>query len=260
MDNKTDIKWYSQIERYINGALTEQEIDNLWTEFLKNRELHDYFITELHFQNLRKKGEFPPRENRYDGGKATERTATYNVWIYAMSAVILVVAALQLFQISSRAGQDFVSLPLTEIDQSEMAGAVIYRSMEHTGPPADIVLNQGLAYAYENNLPLAAETFQELLERDLTGDQESRVRLNLGILFYNKGEYQKAAEYFQQVTGIEEAEAHVVEKGWWYSGHSLLQLGDTEGSAEAFEQVVSLNGRFQEEARELLEQLQNSAR
>src|SRR5690625_6466332 len=60
-----------------------------------------------------------------------------------------------------------------------MAGAAIYRSAEHTPPPAEIVLNQGLVYVYENDLSLAIETFQELLQRELTGDQESRTRLNL---------------------------------------------------------------------------------
>src|SRR5690625_6145866 len=101
MENKTDKKWYEQIERYINGALTEQEIDDLWTEFLKNRGLHDYFITELHFQNLRKKGGQRSRENRQDGDKETERCAIYHIWIYAIATVILVVAALQVFLICS---------------------------------------------------------------------------------------------------------------------------------------------------------------
>src|SRR5690625_7749226 len=80
MENKTDKKWYEQIERYINGALTEQEIDDLWTEFLKNRELHDYFITELHFQNLRKKGEHRSRENRKDGDKRSEERRVGKEW------------------------------------------------------------------------------------------------------------------------------------------------------------------------------------
>src|SRR5690625_1639054 len=112
MENKTDKKWYEQIERYINGALTEQEIDDLWTEFLKNRELHDYFITELHFQNLRKKGGHRSRENRKDGDKATERSAIYHIWIYAMATVILVVAALQLFLISSKAATTRITVAI----------------------------------------------------------------------------------------------------------------------------------------------------
>lgn len=260
MENKTDKKWYEQIERYINGALTEQEIDDLWTEFLKNRELHDYFITELHFQNLRKKGGHRSRENRKDGDKATERSAIYHIWIYAMATVILVVAALQLFQISSRQEEELVLLSLPEIDRSEMAGAAIYRSAEHTPPPAEIVLNQGLVYVYENDLSLAIETFQELLQRELTGDQESRTRLNLGILFYNEGEYQKSLENFHQVAGIGEGEAGVIEKGWWYSGHSQLQLGSAEDATEAFGQVARLNGRFQGEAQRLLERLQAHTR
>ena len=41
-----------QITRYINGALTEQEEDLLWEEFLENRKYYDLFETELNLTDL----------------------------------------------------------------------------------------------------------------------------------------------------------------------------------------------------------------
>ena len=37
-----------QIERYITGELTPDQIHELWIEFLKDQELFDCFIIELH--------------------------------------------------------------------------------------------------------------------------------------------------------------------------------------------------------------------
>jgi len=46
-----------EIERYILGDLSREEIDKLWIEFLKDHELFDCFIIELHlialFRNIR---------------------------------------------------------------------------------------------------------------------------------------------------------------------------------------------------------------
>jgi len=41
-----------QIENYILGKLTANEIDKLWTEFLNVPEWYDYFITEIHLRAL----------------------------------------------------------------------------------------------------------------------------------------------------------------------------------------------------------------
>ena len=43
---------HKQIERYIRGKLTPAEIDQLWIEFIKDPELYQYFITELHLVAL----------------------------------------------------------------------------------------------------------------------------------------------------------------------------------------------------------------
>lgn len=45
-------KIQNQIEHYIQGQLTEQEVDALWAEFLKTPELYDYYLTVINLQAL----------------------------------------------------------------------------------------------------------------------------------------------------------------------------------------------------------------
>lgn len=44
--------------KYINGELSEEEIDILWIEFLKDPERFNRFLTLLHLEALRKRGGF----------------------------------------------------------------------------------------------------------------------------------------------------------------------------------------------------------
>lgn len=41
-----------RIERYIRGQLTPGEINQIWIEFIKDPELYQHFITELHLVAL----------------------------------------------------------------------------------------------------------------------------------------------------------------------------------------------------------------
>ncbi len=42
----------NQIEYYIQNRLSEQEIDALWSEFLKSPVLYDYYLTVINLQAL----------------------------------------------------------------------------------------------------------------------------------------------------------------------------------------------------------------
>lgn len=257
MDKKINIKNLSQIESYINGTLSEKEIDELWMEFFKNPELHDYFIMELHLQDMRRKGEIPPGLKKRGEDKVTERLEIYHVWRYAAAAVVFLVAIMQLFQFIGVSEQGLVTPPFAHIDRSELAGADIQRSANNLVPAADVSINEGLAFAYEGNADLAIQTFERLLERELSAEQQAMVSLNLGILFYNKGDYQEAVAAFSSVTRLEDVQGSLTEKGWWFLGNSLLQTGDIVGAKEAVRHTNSLNGRFQNEATELLGKLED---
>ena len=47
-----DKKKIDMMEQYISGALNQNEIDNLWAEFIRDPELFGYFETLLHLHHI----------------------------------------------------------------------------------------------------------------------------------------------------------------------------------------------------------------
>ena len=57
MNETRIIDMMQRIDSYIRGRLNQQEIDELWIEFLKEPEWYRIFETDLHIRSLiRKKG------------------------------------------------------------------------------------------------------------------------------------------------------------------------------------------------------------
>ena len=56
--------WYKQIEKYIKGELTPDQIDELWIEFLKDSKLFDYFLIHIHISRLAHSQNKPTRERK----------------------------------------------------------------------------------------------------------------------------------------------------------------------------------------------------
>ena len=58
----TDIERSQQITRYIKGKLQPDEVDALWIEFLKDPNLYECFIIEVHIFTIIHSQKQPVRE------------------------------------------------------------------------------------------------------------------------------------------------------------------------------------------------------
>ena len=47
-----ELENFKMIEKLILGKLGDDEVDQLWIEFLKDRELFDCFLIELHWRSM----------------------------------------------------------------------------------------------------------------------------------------------------------------------------------------------------------------
>lgn len=254
MNNQEKIQLQQKIDQYIDGKLSQDEIDELWKEFLKHPEWYDWFETEVHLRSLIKKGKKPNFES---GGKSSESAQStlgeYKVWFYAAAAAILLAIGLQFFSYDQQTS--FSSLALAEIEQSNLIGADVLRSNERPAENLDVAINDALATAYDGETEQAIEQFLELLSQSPDNQQQARIEMNLGILFYNNGEYESAQNHFQSITEIENIEDFQKEKSWWFLGNSLLNLDQPREAREAVFNAYSLNGRYQSAALSLLKKL-----
>lgn len=251
MEDQNIIK---EISRYIKGELGPAEIDELWVEFLKNPEYYNWFETELHLTKLAKdqnSGNIHPIENSKSG--YSNSFQKYKKWALAAAAVLVVSIGLQIFSLS---GDDVIyNQAIASIEYSEMAGADVYRSDENDANELDVIINQGLAYAYNGQEKRAIDTFENILNQNPTNQQRAKAEMNLGILFYNSGDYSEAAAHFNSITENEEVNMFFEEKAWWFLGNAYINLRELAEARQAVFNAYTLDGRYQSPALSLLKKL-----
>ena len=249
-----DQKIIKEINRYIKGELGPAEIDELWVEFLKNPEYYEWFETELHLIKLakdQKSGNIHPLANSKK--EQINSFQKYKKWALAAAAVLVLSVGLQIFSLS---GEDAIyNQAITSIEYSEMAGADVYRSDDDVTDDLDVIINQGLAYAYNGDEKRAIETFKNILNNNPNKEQRARAEMNLGILFYNSGEYSEAVTHFTSITENEEVNTFFKEKAWWFLGNAYLNLRELTEARQAVFNAYTLDGRYQSPALSLLKKL-----
>lgn len=254
MKEQEKIQLLEQIDRYIRGELSQDEIDELWKQFLQHPEWYDWFETELHLRSLIKKGKRPNfNTNDPVNRKPNSSLKKYRGWIYAAAAAVLLVIGLQFF--SYEQSEPVSGFALAEIDQSNLIGADVLRSDDGPSEELDVAINEALATAYEGETDKAIAEFQELLAESPNNQQQARIEMNLGILFYNNGDYESAKNHFRSIVEIENIEDYQKEKAWWFLGNAYLNVDEPRAAREAVFNAYSMNGRYQSAALNLLKKL-----
>ena len=242
-----------KITQYLKGDLNNEEIDQLWEEFLKDPELFSQFETELNLHDMfRKQKEEANRNSTHKSG-VVRKLNNYKTWIYAAAAAVLLSLSLQLFSIQD--GDLLQSSAIASIDVTEMMGADIFRGDEESVNDLDISINVALAKALDEEFDEAISILENLLDEDLSAQQFGRVSLNLGILRYNKADYQRSVYHFQQVLDTDSLPEFFEEKAWWFMGNAYLNINEPVNAREAVFNAYTMDGRFASPALNLLKKL-----
>jgi len=247
---------YREITRYIDGDLSNEEVENLWAQFVDNPEYYKWFETELHLRDLAKK---ESESNIYSIHSEPEQDTQTSFWksskgwILAVAAAVVISFGLQLFS----TGDTPIAHPdsISKIDLNEMSGSDILRSEGDVSQTMDIEINRALASAYEADLEGAVRKFRALLLQDPDPQQKARIELNLGILYYNMTNYEQAKLFFESVANTEAMNRFFTEKAWWFLGNAYLNLEMLEEAKQAVNNAYESDGRYVEAAQSLLQKL-----
>lgn len=253
MKEKEKIKILEKIDLYIQGKLSQDEIDELWKTFLKHPEYYNWLETQVHLRSLIRKGKKPKFDSDTGGPSNSSTIHTHKGWFYAAAAAVMLALGLQFFSLQQPGPVS--ALALAEIEQSYLIGADVLRSRDEPNGNIDIAINDALATAYEGETEGAIQQFREILNQSPSEEQRARVEMNLGILLYNNGQYESAKNYFESVMEIEGLEDHQKEKSWWFLGNAYLNLDQPREAREAVFNAYSLDGQFQAAALALLKKL-----
>jgi len=250
----TEKQIIKEIDRYINGELQPDEIDLLWEQFLKNPEYFEWFETELHLKKLvmdSKKGKINPFGSKR--GSSLGGKGVFRKWMMAAAAAVAIGFGLQIFFMDQQVSIHPYSIDA--IDYTEMAGADLYRSDGERPGALDVAMNQGIAYAYNNEPEKAISQFQEILAYDPDDFVRIRAEMNLGILFFNTAKFESALPHFIYLTEQEDLGHFFEEKAWWYLGNTYLNLREIAEARVAVLRASAMDGRYKADADSLLEKL-----
>lgn len=229
-----------QIDLYVNGQLSEKEIDELWAELIQDDYHLDYLKSVANIKAV-------VEEDR----RKREAMRNRRTWTYAAAAAfILLVAVMALMNPS-------VFTQSTDLQPVESIELDYYRSSEGSiSDTGNTIISRAITLANSGQFNEAVE----LLKQEIGNSEDpawiSELSLTLGSLYYNESRYEEALSHYERViTHRESVDVLTLEKAYWYMGNTYFQLDRMELAQQHMEQAYELNGAYRRVARSYLDAL-----
>ncbi|MEX0608186.1 MAG: tetratricopeptide repeat protein [Balneolaceae bacterium] len=245
MENSRELEIRQQIDAYVKGQLSEDEIQDLWNEFAKNPHLLEVLEIESGLKSILEEENKPK--------KASINVLPSWTWHAAAAAVILIVALVQLFKVDTPTELNQFLVANIEPAQIETADALRADGVNLT--EADSLLNLGFEALISGDEDRALELFETVINNHEEEPYGSKAYLNKGIILYNEGDYQEASTAFQESADRAENNRMISEKAYWYLGNALINIGELEEAREAVFEAYKIDGVFRTPAFRLLQKL-----
>jgi tetratricopeptide (TPR) repeat protein len=246
-DKKKDIQ--QQIDAYVKGRLSEDEITELWVEFAKNPELIEQLELEVGVRELLIEGV---------GEKQNKKPAKVHklpdwTWHAVAAAVLVIVGLMQIFHQPTKTDLDqFVWLEI-QADQLETADGV--RAKEVIISEADSILNLGFHEFVSGNTDRALRLYDQVIDEYDYEPYGSKAYLNKGIVFYNDGDYPESIEAFDASLERVEDSKMIEEKAFWYKANALVNTDRLEEARKMAFKAYQMEGIFRKPAFLLIQKL-----
>lgn len=216
-----------QIDLYLNGRLSEEQIDDLWAELIQDGYYLDYMKSAANLKAI-----------IIESREAAKPTVAKQLRKYASyvtaAAVVIIVGVLGVMNYSST--NSTAISPIAEI------GLDIVRS--DVGVSANITnetIKKAIQLAADGNTLEA----KELLSKELSNEQDptliAEFSMTLGSIQYNLGEYKEAVSSFKTVISQENISENILEKGYWLLANTYFQLDQLEEAKIAFQNTYDLD-------------------
>ena len=245
-----------QITRYINGELSDTEEDLLWESFLENREYYRLFETELHLADLYRHKKFRLDESGQTAGKDIS-THRNTVWTASVAAVLMLTFMIYVFYPSNQ--EPASAFALQEIDVTEMLGSDAFRDVAPEPNAINRQINRSLAMAFADQSDQAYSTLNGLLPMAENSLQQAKILYNLGILSYNREDYDLSISHFSELNSetFDDLPRYVSKNADWYLANAYLMLDETEEAVRILDRLSTGTGNLASDASDLLEKVQN---
>ena len=248
-----------QIHDFVEGNLSDKEVDQLWAELIARPADLDYLQT---LTALKKMGEDGKFDHLYDtepnilplsiSQESSKPTIYEKFRPYLVAASVIIIGVIILFNL------------MTSIQQSEATGPIsmIEYEIERSADNQTMLenyLQEAVSLATNGNLEAAYAQIDEASSLELTTEQNIDLIMVKGAIQYNSQDYSEALQTFRTINATEGIGLMHLEKGTWYLANTQLQLGMTTEAIESMERVIELDGSFSRVAKNKLELIREPA-
>ena len=242
IESFTEGEMKEKIDLYINGQLSEEEIDELWAELIQDGYHLEYLKTAANLRDMlireREREEAAaPKQYRY----------------YAAAAVIaLLIGLVTIFTLPQfNTGTEVRPIETIELDYYRSADGSVTNGNEHQQ-----VIREAITLANAGKFNEAVNLLKNERQKASSTKWVAELNLNLGALYYNENQFGESTAYFEEVIAEkEELEVLTVEKAYWYLGNAYFQLDQLDKARANIEQAYELNGAYRRVAQSYLNAL-----
>lgn len=267
-NNKKYQQLDSRIDAYLNGQLSDHEIDELWSELIGNSDYYDYFKTKVHLKKIfeerastssddssQSASVHPLPQEQKSKNSDSKRTDSNTTWIWfaAAAAILALVFGLNIFQMSTDTSLSFWTIE--SIPSGKLESPDIMRSDSGKTKKSDSLLNLGYHAMITGEIDQAEQLYTTIVTKYSNEQSALLAHLNLGILKYNQEHYEKAISHFKSVIESNTPRVRVEEKAYWYMGNAYVNLDELEKARDAVHEAWSINGVYRNPAGRLLRKL-----
>lgn len=234
-----------RIDLYINGKLSEEEVDTLWAELIQNEYYFDYAKSVA---NIKAVIESERKTHEVTPTYQLRKIASYGV--AAAIAIIIGVIGVLNFN-AENIGSDGL----------EAVGWIEYDTYRSSNDSPAITNNEVIKTAIRLANDGSTEEAIELLKNEIALETDIEViaelSLSLGSIQYNYGDYENAQLNFERVVSQSGINSLILEKGYWYLANTQIQLDNLTDAEESLQRTLDIDGQYSRVAERYLNAISN---
>jgi tetratricopeptide (TPR) repeat protein len=245
--NEKNIK--SCIHDYLEGDMSSENVDALWSYLLGSPDDLDYLETLATMKIMGHKGVLVSEEKRLSDLHVEQKTTPiYSIRKYLVAAAVLIISVLFSYTLIQQSDTTAGPVPISSIEYNTERSA-------DQGTTFDQYINNAVEQSAEGNVDEAIAVLSKARANlELTSDQFNKLKIVEGSVFYNAEKFKEAKTIFESLTKNRDSISFIdYEKSLWFLANTHLQLNEKERAREIMEDVVELDGAYNRVARNTLQ-------
>jgi tetratricopeptide (TPR) repeat protein len=243
-ENRERLQIEAQIDRYVNGELSEKEVDDLWVELIQHKTYMDYLKTSANLKAV------------------TEQEKTPSSFIKEPRVVYAAASIIVLFLITFSIVQSGYFSSSSKIQPVQTFDIGYKRAPQPPDlmTPHEKVIRHALELYKNDEFKKAVRFLKTNLDQDEEANWAAKLDITIGVLYYNTDKFNEAVYYFKDAVNRKgDIKGVKLEKAWWYLGNAYFQLSMLDKAQQAMQKAYQMHGDYSRVAKSYLDAMSSTS-